>query len=191
MSEVSEDSGSHLGFFIGDDEILQEITITPLQAYLALTRQTWQRLSDPTILVNLEESTPLLEAWSQKLCHLLCHYTNIKTDTWSEERTLRSLTTVCPWSMDRDETAESQYLAMLCVVRDVTKAIDNYKLATEYSSTSYTMEVTCSSRTLAFCRALWFLMDQEEMVDYIQLIAASDDNRAKDLWKNFINCLIG
>ena len=129
-AELSEDSGSHHGFFIGDgdDLSMSEETPSSLSVYLELTQSTYEALTDPLVLYDTEECTPLLEKWCQKLCLVLSQYTGRQHAAADSPPALRQVSTVCPWRMSENQMRQSRYLATLCVLSEKCECIQDYWL---------------------------------------------------------------
>lgn len=106
---------------------MSDETPSSLSAYLELTESTYSRLSDPLVLINKEEVTPLLERWSQKLCLVLSQYSNSRHSS-DGPASLRQITRVCPWRMSGELMRQSRYLCTLSVLTRCCECIQDYKM---------------------------------------------------------------
>lgn len=156
--ELSEDSGSHHGFFIGDDDLsMTDVAPSSLAAYLELTEITHDRLSDPLLLFTPDIMIPLLEKWSAKLCLLMSEYSQSIQQSPDDRPCLRNISKVCPWRMSNELLSQSRYLATLCVLKHSCDCIQDYKI-TECDTTN-------QSYLLPWCYAINHLLNSEELTE--------------------------
>jgi len=142
-SQLSEDSGSHHAFFIGDDEILMnEDMPSALTLYLDVTDRAYCSLMHPQLEEGGEVDARLRD-WSQHLATLLSDYTHsqhhLKSTACSTGKALRHLTKVCPWRMSESQTLQSIYLATMCVIRKQCHVMNAYSIDRPDASHPYSV----------------------------------------------------
>lgn len=206
LSERSEESGSHYGFFISDEDVnMAEEMPNSLQAYLEITESTYKKLhpspQSDSLSPDSETTVQLLNNWCRKLCSLLAEYTNVQsTDSLTDStKTLLSFKKICPWRMSESHARMSSVLSDLCIRNHCCDSLSHYSITPVSDLTGALVQCTIDANDdsvlikpldSVFLSVFWFLVDDGRVLSLVQELSASEISRSQRLWQTLINCLL-